>query len=38
MFKFVKIVVALVILIVAGAFLYDRYRNNCCSEDSAEGC
>jgi hypothetical protein len=30
MFKFLKVVVVLVLMIVAGAFLYDKYRTMCC--------
>jgi hypothetical protein len=35
MFKFIKVVFVLVILIVSGAFLYDKYRTMCC--DCGEG-
>jgi hypothetical protein len=34
MFKFVKIVIALVVLVVAGAFLYDRWQKGNCEEEA----
>jgi hypothetical protein len=38
MFKFIKILVVLIVLIVAGAFLYDKYRSVtcCCDEGKAD--
>jgi hypothetical protein len=36
MFRFLKVVVVLVLMIVAGAFLYDKYRTMCCECDCDE--
>jgi hypothetical protein len=30
MFKFLKFITVMVLMIVAGAFLYDKYRTMCC--------
>jgi hypothetical protein len=40
MFKFIKIVFALVVLVVAGAFIYDKYCSmSCdCDEDGGKCC
>ena len=33
MFKFLKVIVVLVVLIVAGAFLYDKFRTCECDDE-----
>jgi len=36
-FKFIKFVLALVVLVVAGAFIYDKYCSLCCDCDEDGG-
>jgi hypothetical protein len=38
MFRFIKVIVALVVVVVAGAFLYDKYRVMCCDCDGEKCC
>jgi len=38
MFKFLKVMAVMVAMIVAGAFLYDKYRTMCCDCDEDKCC
>jgi len=38
MFKFIKIIMVMVVMVVAGAFLYDKYCTMCCDSDEDKCC
>jgi len=38
MFKFIKFVFTLVVLVIAGAFIYDKYCSMCCDGDEDGKC